>query len=72
MTTDPDAPEPEFDTEASVACPYCGQVNWIAVDPAGGSHQEYVEDCQVCCRPWQVSVTFGDDGAATVSADSTD
>jgi hypothetical protein len=30
----------------------------ISVDPGGGSSQQYVEDCQVCCNPWQVSVTF--------------
>jgi hypothetical protein len=30
----------------------------ISVDPGGGSTQEYVEDCEVCCNPWQVSVQF--------------
>jgi hypothetical protein len=28
-----------------------------------------VEDCQVCCRPWQVSVRYGPDGAAQVTLD---
>jgi hypothetical protein len=23
----------------------------IYVDPGGGAHQDYVEDCAVCCRP---------------------
>ena len=27
--------------------------------------QTYVEDCEVCCNPWQVSVRFID-GAASV------
>ena len=27
------------------------------IDVAGGSGQSYVEDCPVCCRPWQVEVT---------------
>jgi hypothetical protein len=26
------------------------------VDPSGGKRQSYTEDCQVCCRPWKVSV----------------
>ncbi|HET6778977.1 MAG TPA: CPXCG motif-containing cysteine-rich protein, partial [Gemmatimonadales bacterium] len=43
------------ETAATVSCPYCGEVNEIALDPGSGSHQEYVEDCQVCCRPWQVA-----------------
>jgi hypothetical protein len=25
-----------------------------------------VEDCQVCCQPWQVHVTYSDHGAAQV------
>ena len=48
------------DNSATVACPYCGEVVTISVDPGGGSSQEYVEDCEVCCNPWQVSVRFVD------------
>lgn len=39
-----------------VECPYCGEVVEIVLDPGGGPVQEYVEDCEVCCRPWQVHV----------------
>ena len=56
-----------LDTEAIVFCPYCGESNEIALDPAGGDDQEYVEDCQVCCRPWQVHLHFNDTGAAEIS-----
>ena len=42
------------DTEAEVHCPYCGEIVEIGLDPGGGMVQEYVEDCQVCCRPWRV------------------
>ena len=31
--------------------------------------QRYVEDCQVCCRPWRVSVTFDADGHAIVDVE---
>jgi hypothetical protein len=54
------------DTTAQVRCPYCGEVNEIGLDPGGGVSQDYVEDCQVCCRPWRVLVTYGPDGAADV------
>jgi hypothetical protein len=32
-------------------CAGCGE--WIEtfVDESGGAHQNYVEDCQVCCKP---------------------
>ncbi|MDQ3082067.1 MAG: CPXCG motif-containing cysteine-rich protein [Gemmatimonadota bacterium] len=35
------------------------------VDAGGGAHQQYVEDCEVCCNPWQVTLRFVD-GAASV------
>ena len=46
------------ESTADVICPYCGEAVTIAVDPGGGSAQEYVEDCEVCCRPWNVRVRF--------------
>lgn len=46
------------DTDAFVTCPYCAQSVSIALDPGGGSAQDYVEDCEVCCRPWMVSVRY--------------
>jgi hypothetical protein len=58
------------ETEAAVLCPYCGEINEIGLDPGSGSHQEYVEDCQVCCRPWRVVVRYLPDGAAEVSVDA--
>jgi hypothetical protein len=58
------------ETEATVTCPYCGEVNEIGLDPGGGAHQEYVEDCQVCCRPWRVLVEYRPDGSATVQLEA--
>lgn len=40
----------------SLSCPYCGEPVELAIDEGGGSPQSYVEDCPVCCRPWQVEV----------------
>lgn len=56
------------ETDAEVRCPYCGEINEIALDPGSGSDQQYVEDCQVCCRPWNVTVHYLPDGTAEVSA----
>jgi len=33
-----------------VSCPWCGECFETAVDASAGA-QQYVEDCQVCCRP---------------------
>lgn len=58
------------DLDADVACPWCGEVVSVRLDPGGGPAQEYVEDCQVCCRPWQVHVTWDADGQAEVWAEA--
>jgi hypothetical protein len=60
------------ETGAAVRCPYCGEINEIALDPGSGSDQQYVEDCQVCCRPWNVVVRYLPDGTAEVSAQPED
>ena len=60
------------ETGAEVRCPYCGEMNEIALDPGSGAEQEYVEDCQVCCRPWRVSVRYDDQGSAQVNAEPED
>lgn len=60
------------DTAALVSCPYCGEEVEIALDPGSGTRQEYVEDCEVCCRPWLVSVAYGPDGAAEVDVAAAD
>ena len=58
------------DVAAEVTCPYCGAANVIGLDAGSGPHQAYVEDCQVCCRPWQVIVRYDRDGQATVSLEA--
>lgn len=63
---DQDEVDSELQTEAEVTCPYCGESMAIVLDAAGGTTQEYVEDCQVCCRPWQVHVSYVEGGAAEV------
>lgn len=61
--------ENEWTTEAEVTCPYCGEGVTILLDPGGGESQSYVEDCEVCCQPWQVYVSYDDRGVAQVSVE---
>jgi hypothetical protein len=69
-------PDDDLDAElndvAPVSCPYCGESSDLSVDPGGGGTQEYVEDCEVCCQPWLVHVTFDGDGQASVSVTTLD
>jgi len=60
------------DVTGVIVCPYCGEVNEVALDPGSGEQQEYVEDCQVCCRPWRVLVAYDGAGAAHVYAEPAD
>jgi hypothetical protein len=55
-----------LETEADVRCPHCGETVTIDLDPAGGKTQTYVQDCEVCCRSWQVSVWYHAGGGAEV------
>ena len=66
---DPDKPT---DTEAAVTCPYCGESVEISLDPGSGAVQDYIEDCQVCCQPWRVMVTYHRDGHADVAVERSD
>lgn len=67
-----DSGDGSADTQAEVRCPYCGETIEIALDPGGGMAQEYVEDCQVCCRPWRVFVKYENDGSASVQVEADD
>lgn len=55
----------------SIDCPYCGESIEMALDPSAGD-QDYIEDCQVCCRPIQVRLRVDFDGDASVSVSSGD
>jgi hypothetical protein len=57
------AKENKVQTEPlSLSCPYCGEPVELDIDESGGRRQSYVEDCPVCCQPWQVEVVRGPEG----------
>lgn len=43
-------------------CPACGEEIVTPVDFSAGEHQEYVEDCPICCRPNILRIELRDDG----------
>lgn len=53
--------------QTQAPCPYCGELVVLFVDESAGAIQRYVEDCSVCCRPWNVVVSVDDEGNAAAS-----
>lgn len=50
-------------------CASCGEENEAFVDPSGGSHQTYTEDCSICCRPNVLHIIISGDGQISISAE---
>lgn len=45
------------------ACPYCWEQISMVLDTSV-KRQTYVEDCEVCCHPIEVSYTVDDDAVS--------
>jgi hypothetical protein len=43
---------------ARFQCAGCGEWVETSVDESAGSKQQYVEDCQICCRPNVLTVRW--------------
>jgi hypothetical protein len=54
-------------TEQPLGCPYCGETISVLIDDSI-PEQQYVEDCEVCCRPIRFDVLVDFDGSLSVSA----
>ena len=51
----------------AVQCPYCWETFDLLID-ASVESQEYIEDCEICCRPIDFCVEIGADDRARVLA----
>jgi hypothetical protein len=47
--------------EKQIQCPYCWESFEILIDPSEGEEQNFVYDCEVCCRPIDVEVRIVDE-----------
>jgi hypothetical protein len=52
--------------QQAVSCPYCGEAIDVLIDHQDAGDQ-YIEDCQVCCRPITFSVSVDPSGHLSVS-----
>ncbi len=50
-------------------CPHCWEEISMLLD-VSVSHQVYVEDCEVCCNPIELTVAYEDGILTTFSAQS--
>ena len=53
--------------EHEFTCPYCGEEISMVLD-LSVDRQTYIEDCEVCCKPIEVSFTVEDDEVTSFSA----
>lgn len=53
--------------EKALYCPYCGELIELLVDCSVGE-QEYIEDCQICCRPITLKVSIDLEGLPEIAA----
>ena len=60
---------PVADLEATYICDSCGEEIVVPVDISAGAHQDYVEDCPVCCHPMTLHVNIDPDGEARVEGE---
>ena len=58
-------------TEHFFDCPYCGEKISMLLDLSAGS-QRYVEDCEVCYSPIEISYDVEDDAVANFDARTTE
>jgi hypothetical protein len=56
-----------FLEETTISCPYCGELITILIDRSVET-QQYIEDCQVCCRPIEIQVTVSANGSCQIDA----
>ena len=45
-----------FTNLTALSCPYCGATIQLITDPVD-EEQDYIEDCEVCCRPMRVLIS---------------
>jgi hypothetical protein len=53
--------------ETAINCPYCGESITILVD-GSLQEQQYIEDCQVCCKPMVIHQRISTNGQCQVEA----
>ena len=64
--------EGAIDSGARIRCPYCGVLNELRLDLGCGDSQDYLQDCEVCRRPWHIRVLLDNWGRVVVEVSAAD
>ncbi len=57
----------DFESETFFLCPYCGQNISMVIEELDGA-QSYIEDCEVCCNPIQISYEIDEGRVVSLEA----
>lgn len=56
--------------EMNIQCPYCLQAISVLVDTGVYEYTTLVDDCEVCCRPIEISYSVHDGEVSSLSYNS--
>ncbi len=57
-----------METTHEIICPFCGAQQFIFID-VSVHHQQYIEDCQVCCQPIEMDILVEDEDEVRVAVE---
>ncbi len=57
------------EVDARYICDSCGEEIVVPVDVTEGLHQDYVEDCPICCNPMVLHVDIAEDGQPFITSE---
>jgi len=55
-------------TERRIHCPFCAEPMSILIDASAGG-QSYIEDCQICCQPMQITFVVDEEEVLELRVD---
>jgi hypothetical protein len=61
-----------IENDVKYLCPYCGEKLSLQIDIAGGNRQEFIQDCEVCCRPIMIQLEVKAGEVSSFSAEPSD
>ncbi len=61
-----------IEEDYSFTCAHCGVDLSARLDITGGNFQKFIQDCETCCRPIQITVEYEDGEVISFSAEATD
>ncbi|MGB1227582.1 MAG: CPXCG motif-containing cysteine-rich protein [Poseidonibacter sp.] len=56
--------------EMNIQCPYCLQAVTVLVDTGVYEYTTLIDDCEVCCRPIEISYSVEDGVVSSLSYNS--